>query len=86
MLDFLNEHYADEIFNEANKNFSKQIQTNSFYRWGQALWNTAEDFVGEKGSQKLKNALDDLRGSDVDCFYNDDATQRFYEALKILGK
>lgn len=86
MLDFLNEHYADEIFNKANENFSKQRQTNLFYRWGQALWNTAEDFVIEKGSQKLKNALDDLRGSDVDCFYNDNATQRFYEVLKVLGK
>lgn len=86
MLDFLNEQYADEIFNKANKNFTKQRQITPSYRWGQALWNTAEDFVREKGSQKLKNALDDLRGSDVDCFYNDKATQRFYEALKVLGK
>ena len=32
----------------------------------------AEDFVKTKGSQKLKNAFEELRGSDADCFYNDE--------------
>lgn len=77
---------ADEIFKKASEDFVKERQTNPFYRWGQACWNTAEDFVKTKGSQKLKNAFEELRGSDADCFYNDDATQRFYEALKVLGE
>lgn len=75
---------ADEIFKKASEEFVKERQTNPFYRWGQACWNTAEDFVKTKGSQKLKNAFEELRGSDADCFYNDDLTQRFYEALKVL--
>lgn len=86
MIDFLDEHYANEIFNKASEDFKKEIQFNSSYRWGQALWNTSNDFVNTKGSQRLKNAFENLRGSNVDCFYNDNIVPLFYEALKSLGK
>lgn len=69
------------IFYEANKQFSASCGT---YRWGQVLWNAAEDYVNENCSTEVIEKFQNLRSTDADCYYSDLRTQKFCLALDCI--
>ena len=70
-----------DIFYKANRQFSASRGT---YRWGQALWNTAEDYVTANCSTEVIEKFQNLRSTDADCYYSDYRTQRFCIALDCI--
>ena len=71
---------------KADNDYLKLHKKGLCVRWGQTLWNTAEDYIKQNGSPKLVDCLNKIRGGVYDCFYDDEKTSSFYEQLKKLGK
>ena len=84
MFEHLNEKLVNEIFEKANQDYINLHNKNITIRWGQTLWNTAEDYIRENCSPAVVDKLRDLKGSDYDCFYDDQKTVLFIKKLKEL--
>ena len=73
-----NPDFLDCIF--IKRQASQVILDNANIRYGQAVFNAAYD--------KFPEAVDILRGSNVDCFFEDSRVERFLlelQHVKILG-
>ncbi len=70
-----------DIFYKANKYYCASKGT---CRWGQALWNTAEDYVNANCSTDAIEKLQNLKSTEADCYYSDTRTQRFCVELDSI--
>lgn len=84
MVTCITKQIADDIFMTANEVYQNSLKKPMAYRWGQVLWNTALDFIEGNGSEELKVAFHNLCSTDADCFYNDQNTAAFMDALTLL--
>ena len=66
------------IYNEVNENFLKSHGT---IRWGQTLWNTAEDCINKHCSVDVIERLQGLKNTEWDCYYSDIKVKNFVQAL-----
>ena len=53
-------------------------------RFGQALFNAADEYVKAPGTQMNVENFEALRGSPVDCFYQDANVSAFLQALEEI--
>lgn len=71
------------IYDKANKTFQ---QRSGLTRWGQTLWNTAEDYIKKNCSTETIEKLNNLKSTDRDCYYSDLRTENFIQALNEIFK
>lgn len=75
---------AVSIYNEANEKF---LSVSGTRRWGQILWNTAEDYVKKHCSAETIEKLMNIKSTDEDCYYSDVRVENFVKALdRILAE
>ena len=73
--DYTREELKEIILDDSKK--MKELYP--YYRWGQAVFNYVDEFLGVARKVQFED--------NVDCFYNDDAVDAFIEkTLDALGK
>lgn len=70
----------DAIIQNAVKEYQK---AEGQLRYGQCVFNAAFE-LSQKIDGPLFDAVEELRGTDVDCFYKDENVELFCSALKEL--
>ncbi len=70
-----------DIFYKANKEFCSARGT---FRWGQVLWNTAEDYVNTNCTTDIIEKFQNLKSTEIDCYYSDERTKKFCIALDCI--
>lgn len=70
-----------KIIDTIIQNAVEEYQKTKGLRYGQCVFNSAFR-LGQKIDEPLSDIVEELRGTDVDCFYNDKNVELFCGALR----
>ena len=70
------------IYNDANEKFLSSEKGSR--RWGQILWNTAEDYITKNCSTQVIEDFMALRNTENDCYFSDLRVENFMKMITLI--